>query len=146
MGSLLQRKALFPEERVRQKLLREMINEKGYCSSHILVERGLNQLPHLAMRASLPDRRFDLLAYENKSLNPLLLVECKACKLSERVLEQVLGYNHFVGAPFFALSNSKQVITFWQEKGELKYLQKLPSYDELITLKNSISKKTHFSC
>jgi len=132
MGLLPQKKVRLPEEKVRQTFLKFMVEERGFPASHILLERELSQLPHLLKVPDLPKRRVDLMAYTLKTFAPLLLVECKAVKLSTAVIEQVLGYNHFAKAPFISVVNQKQVITGWIEGDELRIVDRLPDYDELI--------------
>lgn len=132
MESSLLKNELSPEERVRQDFFRLMVEERGFSPSHIVMERELSLLPHVAGQESVPQRRIDLLAYEKKSMGPLLLVECKAVKLAEEHVLQLLGYNTFVKAPFVTLVNQVQVMTGWLIKGEFRFVNRLPDYDELI--------------
>lgn len=110
-----------PEERVRQGVLRHMLDDLGYPAELIAVERALGELA--CGRQSVPQRRIDLVAFERVGgeLRPLLLVECKAVRLSDAALHQVLGYNHFLGAKCVALVNGTQIRLPWGEK-ELDYL------------------------
>ena len=68
------------------------------------------------------------------SVYPLLMIECKACKLTEKTIDQVLGYNHYVEAYFVAIANGSKIITFWYDIKEKKYnsINFLPSFEQLI--------------
>ena len=66
----LRRSALFPEERVRQALLKLMTGQLGYPPAMMVVEKELCQLPHLQHSDALPQRRIDLLVYRKKISAP----------------------------------------------------------------------------
>ena len=105
-----------PEERVRQNLLACMIQQLGYPKALITVERNLSQMPHLQQQArQMPERRADILCFAkgNSDLYPLLLIECKAVRLTPKVINQVSGYNHFVRARYIAVANQSEVRTGW---------------------------------
>lgn len=134
------RVSALPEEKVRQRLLNHMIQELGFPASLIAVEKSLRQLPHLSVtdRRLVPDRRADIICFakgtvSGNDLYPLLLVECKAIKLSPRVINQVLGYNHFIRACFIAIANEDEIRIGWHDhlKGEYSFADYLPSYDQL---------------
>lgn len=108
-----------PEEELRQKLLQKMTGEWGYPKSLIAVEKGIGT------------RRFDILVYERKSLKPLLLIECKAKKLTESAYNQVFGYNDAIGAPFLSLASATEIKTFWREGTKIVSVPFLPTYDAL---------------
>lgn len=102
--------AALPEEKVRQAVIQEMIHHLGYPPHLLIAEKSLDQLPHLQALPSLPKRRADLLVFA-KNLHPqypfypLLLIECKAIALTDKVLRQLIGYNQFVKAYFIAVTN-----------------------------------------
>lgn len=129
-----------PEERVRQTLLRRM-NALGYPQSHLVLEASLSQMPHLALFPSkLPNRRADLVCFAphihpQHALYPLLLIECKAIPLTSKVINQVLGYNHYLQAYFIAIINQDTVKTGWYDTLTKSYLfrETLPHYQELIS-------------
>lgn len=113
-----------------------MTEQLGYPAGAILVEKALSQLPHLsASGRSLPDRRVDILVYTNagiKGLVPLLLLECKAVRLKQAALQQVAGYNHYIGAPFIAVANAEHFFMGWRDlKGASHTIDFLPSYAQL---------------
>ncbi len=129
-----------PEEVVRQQLLSRMVHNLGFPAAHLVLEKGLKQLPHLELQDQVvPERRGDLICFAKNihpshSLYPLLLVECKSIKLTPRVVHQVAGYNHFVQAHFIAVTNGQQIKTGWynREKAEYQFVDTLPSYQELL--------------
>ena len=100
-----------PEERIRENLIGRMVRFFGFPKGLISVERCLSSLPHLQGKR-VSQRRFDIICFANlQSLFcPLLMIECKAISLSQGALEQVLGYNHYVGAFFVAIANEDQCI------------------------------------
>ncbi len=123
--------AATPEEVVRQSWLKKMVCELGYPKELLVVEKELGELPHLFNQA-LPQRRLDILCYAKKEgLTPLLLLECKDGRLSQQALDQVMGYNHFIQAPFVGLININQAIV----SGKSATWQLIPSYQELLTCK-----------
>ncbi len=129
-----------PEELIRQGILNQMIDELGYPSALISVEKEIHQLPHLANKREKPPlRRADIIAFAkdlhpNFELYPLLMIECKAVRLSEKAIQQVMGYNHYVQAFYVTVSNGKQIWTGWfnpQSKG-YQFVDKIPPYKDLL--------------
>lgn len=135
-----------PEEQVRQQWLRWMIHKQGYPRELLAVEKEIKELPHLFGKV-VPDRRIDILcyaqvdsnfestwAYGGGSLFPLLMVECKAEKLSEEAINQAIGYNHHVKAPFIAIANLEEMRFGHWDDGKKKYefYPVLPAYKELM--------------
>jgi len=129
-----------PEEVARQKLILKMINEFGYPKSLLAIEKELCRLPHLKNTNFKPKkRRADIICFAknihpNYLLYPLLMIECKACYLDKKTIEQVLGYNYYVKAYFVAIANENEIITFWYNVEKKKYnsVNFLPSYNQLI--------------
>lgn len=130
-----------PEEKVRISLLHQMIHRLNFPLETIGVEKELKHLPHLMAGQALPERRADIICFAKGihpaiDFYPLLLVECKAVKLTDKVLGQVMGYNHFVQAYFICIANHKEVRTGWQTaQGDYQFVNYLPS---CIELKSSI--------
>ncbi len=124
------------EELVRQSFLRLMIDELGYPRELLVVEKKLNQLPHLADQArSLPSRRIDILCYfraQSEDLSPLLLIECKEGKINTDAIHQLCGYNHYIKAPFIATVGREKVYFGYQKNHNWRFSCKIPSYAELI--------------
>lgn len=134
-----------PEEEVRQQLVDFMITKLGYPSTLLLLEKGLNQLPHIQSQ-SLPNKRFDIIAmganvHPDYPLYPLLLIECKAERLTQNTKHQVLGYNHYVKANVIAIA-SQQGCYFCDPAQSIDQWHKgLPSYQQLIERSKECIKK-----
>lgn len=133
--------ASLPEEVIRQRFLRHMLEDKGFPASLIAVEKALKQMPHLSGMnpMHIPSRRADIICYgkgihPGYDLYPLLLIECKAVKLTSRVINQVAGYNQFVKAFFIAIVNDCEIQTGWfdPKKKEYVFTKALPSYQDLM--------------
>lgn len=129
-----------PEERVRQQLLHQMIHHLGFPFAYLSIEKALCQIPHLALKdCTIPNRRMDLVCFckgihPKQELYPLLVVECKAIKLTKDSISQVIGYNHFIQAYFIALANGKEIKTGWYDpiKKGYTFIDFLPSYSSLL--------------
>lgn len=132
--------AALPEEQIRQRLIFHMVQNLGFPLNSLVLEKGLRQMPHLALCGiKIPSRRADLLCFAKDihpehSLYPLLLVECKAVKLNRKVINQIAGYNHFLKAYFICVVNEKEIRTGWYDANLQSYtfVNQLPSYAELI--------------
>lgn len=151
MGSSSQNKTLFdevrslhvaatPEEIVRQQLLKKMIHELGYPKELLAVEKELKEMVHLKGSSHfIPQRRADIVCFAkgihpHHALYPLLLVECKKEALDKLALDQLLGYNHLVGAYFMALANDRGVQCGYIDgpSKEARFSPFLPTYSQLI--------------
>jgi hypothetical protein len=127
-----------PEEKVRQKLIRFMINQLNFPKGSLAVEKELSLLPHLKNRKSAPEkRRADIICFAKNIhpkflLYPLLLIECKAHFLTDATIEQALGYNHCVGSYFVCIANKEQIKTFWYTDNKYRSIGFLPEYNQLI--------------
>ena len=126
--------AATPEEQVRASFLQFLFTH-GFPKERILVEMQLNDLPHITEKVPL-DRRIDILCY-GEQFAPLLLIECKL-KSSPSHVPQILGYNHYVGAPFIALVGSDGLALLDRE-GKKAPFGKFPHYKEYEN-KNSFDK------
>jgi hypothetical protein len=133
--------AALPEEAVRQKLIAQMVEQLGYPISLLVVEKSLKQMPHLSPgQRQVPDRRADLICYAQgihpqHQLYPLLLVECKAVKLTPKVINQVLGYNVYLQAYFVAIANQDEIKTGWYDAAaqQYRFADGLPAYAALLS-------------
>jgi hypothetical protein len=122
-----------PEELVRQRWLKWMIHGLHYPKELLVVEKKLKELPHLFGKV-VPERRMDILCYgkgihPSYPLYPLLMIECKEGELTEAAIDQVIGYNHHVGAYFVAVAGIEEVRLF---DGQRKCYPALPPYMELM--------------
>jgi len=130
-----------PEEKIRQELLQRLIL-LGYPSSHFAVEKGLHQMPHLALKNNrLPLRRADIVCFgkgihPQENLYPLLLIECKAVKITQKMISQAVGYNHYLKALFIAIANNHEIKTGWwnSSQKEYQFIPFLPSYSDLLQM------------
>ncbi|NGX45389.1 MAG: hypothetical protein K940chlam2_00539 [Chlamydiae bacterium] len=122
--------AATPEEIVRQSLLLEMIRTLGYPKELLAVEKQLSELPHLMGVERLPKRRTDIVCYA-RGIHPLLLIECKEGDVGKEAIQQALGYNAFVGAPFVAVAGKRGCALVFPESKSF-----LPHYKELLLSAN----------
>ena len=76
----------------------------------------------------------DIICYAKGVSGPLLLIECKAGVLKESATEQVLGYNHYVKAPFVAVAGEAEIEMgyFDNKKGKYVFVSGLPRYETLL--------------
>lgn len=129
-----------PEELVRQSLLYIMLHRLKYPRELIAIEKSLSELPHLKKIPGLPERRADIICFAKNihpdyPLFPLLLIECKEGILGTEAIQQALGYNHYVRAPFIAVAGSDGVRLIYPQDVPF-----LPSYAQLMeTLLNEKS-------
>lgn len=118
-----------PEERVRQAFIAYLVHGRQVPLSSIAIECPIRDLPHLKGDLVPVDRRVDLLVFTPASLGPkpLLLVECKAERLSDEHESQIFGYNAYVKAPFVVLVGAEEIRLFGP-----KIVEKLPTYQEML--------------
>lgn len=121
-----------PEELIRQSLLYIMLRRLNYPKELIAIEKSLSDLPHLKTMPGLPDRRADIICFAKNihpdyPLFPLLLIECKEGKLGAEAIQQALGYNHYVQAPYVAVAGSDGVQLIYPQNVPF-----LPSYAQLM--------------
>lgn len=123
-----------PEEQIRQRLLHQLIYQLGYPIGSVGVEKSLRQMPHLQASAMrYPDRRADIICFYKE--HPLLLIECKAVPLDEKVLRQVIGYNLFVKAQFIAVANQETVSFGWYDASikDFRFISFIPPYIQVVS-------------
>lgn len=132
--------SLLPEEQVRVHLLSYLLS-LGFPKSCIAIEKELSKMPHLkGAKHPLPKRRADIICYAKdvhptEPFYPLLLIECKAVKLTARMRNQVEGYNHFLKAHYIALVNAEEVQFGWFDhlKAEYQWINRFVGYNDLIS-------------
>ena len=113
--------AATPEEMVRQSLIQMMTGELGFPTGGIALEKRLKEMPHIELlKGPIPTRRADIIVFAkdihpNYPYFPLLLIECKAVPLTEKVIRQVVGYNQFVKAHFIAIANQTEIRLGWYQ-------------------------------
>lgn len=124
-----------PEEQIRQKVLKMLIEDLFFPKEYIVVEKALSELPHLKEKRA-PKRRLDILCYfpAQDQLLPLLLIECKKSGLRNQAFTQVSGYNYWIEAPFVAVANQECIFVKYLDivSHEVVIREGLPSYQDLI--------------
>lgn len=114
---------LTPEELIRQKFVRYLIEEKGYPKSLFRLEGSL--------KYGQMAKRSDILVFD-KNAHPFLLIECKSYKvrINENVFRQVSVYNHTVKAPFWGVTNGISHVFYEidHENNTYTLLKEVPPY------------------
>lgn len=119
---------LTPEEEVRQRFARYLVEEKGYPASLIMTEYSL--------KVNKLSRRCDILVHKPAGI-PALMVECKApeVSISQASFDQVARYNLAFRVSYLIVSNGLKHycchIDF--NTGEITFLSKIPAYEELMS-------------
>jgi hypothetical protein len=118
---------LTPEEEVRQRFARYLVEEKGCPASLILTEYSL--------KVNKLSRRCDILVHKPAG-HPALLVECKAPEVSitQASFDQVARYNLAFRVKYLIVTNGLKhyccQIDFETEK--ITFMKQIPAYAELI--------------
>jgi hypothetical protein len=117
---------LTPEEEVRQRFARYLVEEKGFPASVVMTE--------YALKVNRLSRRCDILVHKPAG-HPALLVECKApeVKINQATFDQVARYNLAFRVTYLVVTNGLKHyccrIDF--ESGEIFFLSSIPSYGEI---------------
>ena len=117
---------LTPEEEVRQRFARYLVEEKGFPASLIMTE--------YALEVNKLTRRCDILVHKPAGY-PALMVECKApeVKISQATFDQVARYNLAFRVKYLIVTNGLKhyccEINFDSEK--VNFLSEIPGYEEL---------------
>lgn len=115
-----------PEEEVRQRFARYLVDEKGFPASLIQTEYSL-KLNEMV-------RRCDILVHKPAG-KPALLVECKApvIKISQATFDQAARYNLVFRVRYLMLTNGKKHyccrVDF--ETRKVEFIDHIPSYEEI---------------
>jgi hypothetical protein len=118
---------LTPEEEVRQRFARYLVEEKGYPASLILTEHPL--------KVNKLTRRCDILVHKPAG-HPILLVECKApeVNISQATFDQVARYNLAFRVSYLIVTNGLKHyccrIDFSTEK--ISFLGEIPAHTDLL--------------
>ena len=118
---------LTPEEEVRQRFARYLLEEKGYPASLVMTEYSL--------KVNKLSRRCDILVHKPAG-HPVLLVECKApeVKISQASFDQVARYNLAFRVRYLMVTNGLKhyccQLDFETEK--ITFLNEIPSYESLL--------------
>ena len=117
---------LTPEEEVRQRFARYLVEEKGYPASLIMTE--------YALKVNKLSRRCDILVHKPAG-QPVLMVECKAPEvgISQATFDQVARYNLAFRVSYLIVTNGLKHyccrIEF--ETGKISFLGEIPAYADL---------------
>lgn len=118
---------LTPEEEVRQRFARYLVEEKGFPASLIMTEYSL--------KLNKLTRRCDILVHKPAG-HPALLVECKApeVSISQASFDQVARYNLAFKVRYLIVTNGLKhyccQLDFETER--IEFLQEIPSYEALM--------------
>jgi hypothetical protein len=117
---------LTPEEEVRQRFARYLVEEKGFPASLIMTEYSL--------KLNKLSRRCDILVHKPAG-HPVLLVECKApeVRISQASFDQVARYNLAFRVSYLIVTNGLKhyccQVDFNTEK--ISFLSEIPAYEAL---------------
>ncbi len=115
-----------PEEIVRQALIKWLNEKAGVPISHMACEYFL--------KANGKRMRADIVVF-GKSLEPLLIVECKSPKVNpdKRTAEQVAYYNSRLKVKYLVMSNGLKTVFFRFDETTDRYLETdtIPHYTNM---------------
>jgi hypothetical protein len=117
---------LTPEEEVRQRFARFLVEEKSYPASLIQTEHtlSLNEMV----------RRCDILVHKPAG-TPAVLVECKApgVKISQATFDQAARYNRVFRVSYLMVTNGMKHYCCHLDfqTGSVRFLPEIPGYSEI---------------
>lgn len=93
---------LTPEEEVRRRVVRHLVERLGVPPTHIVEEYPVN--------LNSQPQRADIVVV-GKDLKPWLVMECKApeVEITQSVIDQVVRYNSVIGALQVVVTNGRSV-------------------------------------
>ncbi|WP_427340838.1 type I restriction enzyme HsdR N-terminal domain-containing protein [Caloranaerobacter sp. DY30410] len=128
-----------PEEIVRQKIIKFLINEMDVPEDMIGVEIPMKYFKNRARG------RADIIVYGRDDKNyfvPVMIVECKApdVPLTDKVLSQVMKYDEIILADTIMVTNGNELViqSYNYDKKDYFYLKEFPNYRDLINKKNLV--------
>jgi len=117
---------LTPEEEVRQRFARYLLEEKGFPAALIMTE--------FAMKLNKMTKRADIVVHKPAG-SPVVLVECKApeVKIAQAVFDQAARYNLVFRVKYLMVTNGLKhyccQIDF--DTREVEFLSDIPHYNDL---------------
>ncbi len=118
---------LTPEERVRQRFVRYLIDTKGYPAALLANEVTLD--------VGGVARRCDSVLYRREGAAPQMVIEYKAehVPITQHVFQQIYAYNSVLHADYLVVSNGRTHYCCRVDygKGTVDFLEEIPSYSEL---------------
>jgi hypothetical protein len=118
--------AFTPEEEVRQRFARFLVEERGYPPSLIQTEASL--------KLNRMVRRCDILVHKPAG-RPCVLVECKApgVKISQEAFDQAARYNMTFRVQYLVVTNGLKHyccrVDF--ETRKVEFMDRIPEYEEI---------------
>ena len=124
-----------PEEEVRQRLLKILIEEKEIPLDMLYVEERLNNYDDVDTN-DRADIIIDYIDYESNTQRSLILIECKRpdIPLTYKVFDQIERYNQRLGVLIIGMTNGLAIDWFLldEESGEYRQIEELPTYGKII--------------
>lgn len=117
---------LTPEEEVRQRFARFLVEEKGFPASLVMTE--------FSLKLNRLTRRCDILVHKPAGI-PAVLVECKAPEVpvNQATFDQVARYNLAFKVSYLMVTNGLKHyccrVDFETEK--IVFLDHIPTYEEI---------------
>ena len=115
-----------PEEIIRQKFIKYLVEEKKYSPNLIGVEQKLPVKNNFF--------RTDIVIY-NRNANPLMIIECKAdnIKISQDTFEQIAKYNMVFEVEYLVVTNGLKnyVCKLDYLNKTYSFLKEIPAFVEL---------------
>jgi len=117
---------LTPEEEVRQRFARFLVEEKEYPQALMMTE--------YALKLNQMTRRCDILVHKPAG-HPAVLIECKApeVKIRQSTFDQVARYNLVFKVKYLMVTNGlKHYCCYLDfETKKVEFLKDIPTYSEL---------------
>lgn len=124
-----------PEEEVRQRVLKSLIEDNKIPLDMLCVEVRLNKYDNVNTN-DRADIVIDHVVEETNTRHSLILIECKSpgVPLTYKVLNQIERYNQYLGVSIFGMTNGLTTIWFMidEESGEYRQIEELPTYNKII--------------
>ena len=118
--------SLTPEEWVRQHFIHFLINQKGYPSAYLAVEKQVNM--------NGMKKRCDAILYNDIAL-PVLIIELKAptVPITQATFDQVAVYNAKLKVDYFMISNGIEhyCCKVNTENARYEFFPEIPDYSNL---------------
>ena len=110
---------LKPEEKVRQEFVAQLVNHYGFSLEQMSEEEQVNNSQRGQGKAQADIVVWKSVEDKQKSLSPIIVVECKAAHITIREEDYYQGYNYasWAGADFFVTTNMKETKFFKVVKG-----------------------------
>jgi hypothetical protein len=112
-----------PEERVRQRFMRYLMERKGHPYGLMEVEKGF--------RLHRTYKRCDILTRDGNA-EPFMIVECKApdVAIEQGTFDQIARYNMVFRVPYLVVTNGEEhyACQVDPDSQELRFLNEIPEF------------------